>query len=68
MPDFSPVITDYWTAAFSGKTLHRNQHLTITVKPDLDHDERAAILRSADDKLVSITVSPTVAVACQPTS
>jgi len=63
VPDFSPVITDYWAAAFSGKTLHRNEHLTITVNPDLDHDERAAILRSADDKLVSITVSPTVAVA-----
>ena len=61
MPDFSPVITDYWTAAFSGKTLHRNEHLTITVNPDLDHDERAAILRSADDKLVSITMSPAVA-------
>ncbi len=61
MPDFSPVITDYWTAAFSGKTLHRNEHLTITVKPDLDHDERAAILRSADDKPASVTVSPAVA-------
>lgn len=61
MPDFSPVITDYWTAAFSGKTLHRNEHLTITVRPDLDHDERAAILQSADDKLVSVTVSPAVA-------
>jgi RimJ/RimL family protein N-acetyltransferase len=61
VPDFSPVITDYWTAAFSGKTLHRNEHLTITVNPDLDHDERAAILRSADDKLVSITMSPAVA-------
>lgn len=61
MSAFSPVITDYWTAAFSGKTLHHNEHLTITVKPDLDHDERAAILRSAGKKLVSVTVSPTVA-------
>ena len=61
MPDFSPVITDYWTASFSGKPLHRNEHLTITVKPDLDHDERAAILRSADDKPASVTVSPAVA-------
>ncbi|SHX02752.1 putative acetyltransferase [Mycobacteroides abscessus subsp. abscessus] len=61
MPDFSPVITDYWTAAFSGKTLHRNEHLTITVKPGLDHDERAAILRPAGDKPVSVTVSPAVA-------
>lgn len=61
MPDFSPVITDYWTAAFSGKTLHRNEHVTITVKPYLDHDERAAILRSPDDKLASVTVSPAVA-------
>ncbi|MCX8557861.1 hypothetical protein OS121_22685 [Mycolicibacterium mucogenicum] len=61
MPDFSPVITDYWTAAFSGKTLHRNEHLTITLKPDLDHDERVAILRSADDKPASVVVSPALA-------
>ncbi|QPG71670.1 GNAT family N-acetyltransferase [Mycolicibacterium mucogenicum] len=61
VPDFSPVITDYWTAAFSGKTLHRNKNLTINVNPDLQHDERAAILRTADDDRVSIAVSSAVA-------
>ncbi|WP_285033689.1 GNAT family N-acetyltransferase [Mycolicibacterium sp. lyk4-40-TYG-92] len=60
MSDFSPVITDYWSAVFSGKTLHSNEHLTITVNPDLDHDERVAILRSVDDEPVAITVSPAV--------
>jgi RimJ/RimL family protein N-acetyltransferase len=61
VPDFSPVITDYWTAAFSGKTLHHNEYLTITVRPDLEHHERVALLRSAHDKPVHITVSPAVA-------
>jgi len=59
--DFSPVVTDYWAAAFSGKTLHTNEHLTITVNPDRAHDDRAAILRTADDDLVSIAVSPALA-------
>ncbi len=61
MPDFSPVITDYWTAAFSGKTLHHNEHLTINVNPDLRHDERVTILRTADDDRVRIAVNPAVA-------
>ncbi|WP_083420214.1 hypothetical protein [Mycolicibacterium llatzerense] len=58
MPDFAPVITDYWAAAFSGKPLHNNEYLTITANPDLDDNERVTILRTADDDRVSIAVSP----------
>ena len=61
MPEFSPVITDYWTAAFSGKPLHGNDNVTIIVKPDLQHDERVAILRIAGDDRVSVAVSPAIA-------
>lgn len=61
MPEFSPVITDYWTAAFSGKPLHGNETVTITVNPDRAHDERVAILRTAGDDRVSIAVSPAIA-------
>ncbi|GAA2439863.1 GNAT family N-acetyltransferase [Mycolicibacterium llatzerense] len=61
MPDFAPVITDYWAAAFSGKPLHNNEYLTITANPDLDDNERVTILRTADDDRVSIAVSPAVA-------
>lgn len=61
MPDFAPVITDYWSATFSGKLLHRNGYLTITVSPDLDDDERVSVLRGADDGRVAIAVSPAIA-------
>ncbi|MDX1877023.1 GNAT family N-acetyltransferase [Mycolicibacterium sp. 141076] len=61
MSDFSPVVTDYWAAAFSGKTLHTNEHLTITVNPDRAHDDSAAILRTAHDDRVLIAVSPALA-------
>ncbi|MUL80165.1 GNAT family N-acetyltransferase [Mycolicibacterium sp. CBMA 226] len=61
MPDFSPVVTDYWAAAFSGKPLHRNENMTITVSPELDDDERVTVLRTAEDHSVSIAVTPDVA-------
>lgn len=61
VPDFSPVVTDYWAAAFSGKQLHCNDYLTITVNPDLADDTRVAVLRTTDDDHVSIAVHPAVA-------
>ncbi|WP_418002154.1 GNAT family N-acetyltransferase [Mycobacterium sp. PDNC021] len=61
MPEFAPVVTDYWAATFSGKPLHSNECLTITVNPELDDDERVTILRTADDGRVSIAVNPAVA-------
>lgn len=61
MPDFSPVVTDYWAAAFSGKQLHHNDYLTITVNPDLAGDSSVTVLRTTDDEHVSIAVHPVVA-------
>jgi len=61
VPEFSAVITDYWATAFSGKPLHGNDNVTITVKPDLEHDERVAVLRIAGDDRLSIAVSPAIA-------
>lgn len=61
MPEFAPVVTDYWAATFSGKPLHSNECLTITVNSDLDDDERVTILRIADDDRVRIAVNPAVA-------
>ncbi|MUL44786.1 GNAT family N-acetyltransferase [Mycobacterium sp. CBMA293] len=63
MPNFSPVITDYWRAAFGGEPLHSNEYLTTTVNPDLDHDDRVAVLWTADDDRISIAISPAVALA-----
>lgn len=61
MPDFAPVITDYWAAAFSGKPLHNNEYLTITANPDLDDNERVTILRTAEDDRFSIAITPAIA-------
>lgn len=61
MPEFAPVVTDYWAATFSGKPLHSNECLTITVSPHLGDDERVTILRAADDDHVSIAANPAVA-------
>ena len=61
MPDFSPVVTDFWAAAFSGKQLHHNDYLTITVNPDLAGDSSVTVLRTTDDEHVSIAVHPVVA-------
>lgn len=61
MPEFAPVITDYWVAAFSGKPLHSNGHATITVNPELDDNERAAILWTAEDDRFSIAITPAIA-------
>jgi RimJ/RimL family protein N-acetyltransferase len=61
VPEFAPVVTDYWAATFSGKPLHSNECLTITVNPHLGDDERVTILRTADDDHVLIAVNPAVA-------
>ncbi|OBC07724.1 hypothetical protein A5784_07975 [Mycobacterium sp. 852013-50091_SCH5140682] len=61
MSDFSPFIIDYWATAFSGKPLHSNEYVTITVNPDLDDDQRVAVLWTAEDHRVAITVAPAVA-------
>lgn len=61
MPDFSPVVTDYWAAAFSGKPLHRNENMTITISPELDDHERVTVLRTIEDDRVAMAVTPGVA-------
>ena len=63
VPDFSPVVTDYWAAAFSGRLLHRNDHVTVTANPDLAADARVAVLRTAEDDRVSMAVTPNFAEA-----
>lgn len=61
MPDFAPVITDFWSAAFSGKPLHHNEYATIVVRPDRDDDERVAVLWTAEDDRLSIAATPAIA-------
>lgn len=58
VPDFSPVVTDYWAAAFDERPLHRTDHVTVTVNPDSAADARVAVLRTAEDDRVSIAVTP----------
>lgn len=63
VPDFSPVVTDYWAAAFDERPLHRTDHVTVTVNPDSAADARVAVLRTAEDDRVSIAVTPAIAEA-----
>ena len=61
VPEFSPVVTDYWAATFSGKPLHSNEYVTITVNPELADHERAAILSTAEDDRIAIVITPAIA-------
>ncbi len=61
MPDFPPVVTDYWAAAFRWEPLHRNDYVTVTVNPNLADNARVAVLQTADDDRVSIAVTPDLA-------
>lgn len=61
MPDFSPIITDFWRTYFGrGTVLQDSDDLQLTVYPDLDEDAQLMVLHTIDDK-TSVTLVPELA-------
>ena len=58
---FSPVVTDYWRATFSGEeVLPSDTSFTVAVKADLSHDRRVMVLYT-DDGAVRAVLTPSLA-------
>lgn len=61
MPDFSPIITDFWHGYLGrGTVLHTDDDFQLAVYPDLDEDCRLMVLTTVDGK-TSITLVPELA-------
>lgn len=51
MPNFSPIITDFWSTYFGrGTVLQDGDDFQLTVYPDLDEDAQLMVLHTADGK------------------
>lgn len=51
MPNFSPIITDFWSTYFGrGTVLQDGDDFQLTVYPDLDEDTQLMVLHTADGK------------------
>ncbi|WP_077963243.1 GNAT family N-acetyltransferase [Ensifer adhaerens] len=62
MPLFSPEITDFWNASFSGDVLASADRFTVAVNPDLDEDSPAMVLHTAENGVIMV-LSPPLAAA-----
>ncbi|AKC37571.1 putative acetyltransferase [Mycolicibacterium phlei] len=61
MPDFSPIITDFWHGYLGrGTVLHTDDDFQLAVYPDLDEDSRLMVLKTVDGK-TSVTLVPELA-------
>ncbi|GAB5903659.1 GNAT family N-acetyltransferase [Mycobacteroides chelonae] len=58
MPDFSPIITDFWHGYLGrGTVLHTDDDFQLAVYPDLDEDSRLMVLTTVDGK-TSVALAP----------
>lgn len=61
MPDFSPIITDFWRSYLGrGTVLHSSENFQLAVYPDLDADSQLMVLHTVDGK-TSVALIPELA-------
>ncbi len=61
MPDFSPIVTDFWRTYFRrGTVLHDGADFQLAAYPDLDDDGQLMVLRTVDGK-ASVSLVPELA-------
>lgn len=58
MPDFSPIITDFWRSYLGrGTALHSSENFQLAVYPDLDEDSQLMVLHTVDGE-TSVALIP----------